>query len=318
MRLRFVHVAAAAIGPYVPALRRLEQAITYPISDGANGADGADETDRFFIDHGADYHPFFSRLGEAHFVLALDEERSAGRPEEQVIGALAGVLRRAEHSGRSIPSVYLCDLKLHADYRGQDVVPRLLRFALGLVRQPRFQRWRLAYGAAMRGRRGDVMRSARGLSLLRLGSTLGQLTLYFVPPERLAALQPRTAPTPPDAAYGLDLSPEVAERLVPPGTESTAGRKDLRLVSTGEPWPLVHLPRSIASPGYAEYLVACGRALAPQGGLACFAIDERLTDWNEWLRRAGLSPGALCTVYGLRLVPSLYSARWVHLATSEI
>lgn len=312
MRLRFVHVAAAEIGPYVPALRRLEQAITYPIADGA---------DRFFIDHGADYHPFFTRLGEAHFVLALDEdarEERRGAPEARVIGALAGVLRRADRGGRSIASVYLCDLKLHADYRGRGVVPRLLRFALGLVRQPRFQRWRLAYGAAMRGSRGDVMRSARGLSLLRLGSTLGQLTLYFAPPERLAALQPRTAPPPPDAAHGLDLSPDVAERLVAPGIESTAGRKDLRLVSTGQPWPLVHLPRSIASPDYAEYLVACGRALAPQGGLACFAIDERLAAWNEWLQRGGLSPGAVCTVYGLRLVPPLYSARWVHLATSEI
>lgn len=312
MRLRFVHVAAAEIGPYVPALRRLETAITYPIGDGA---------DRFFIDHGADYHPFFSRLGEAHFVIALDDDRR-DRGDEPVIGALAGVLRRADRGGRSIPSVYLCDLKLHADYRGRGVVPRLLRFALALVRKPRFRRWRLAYGAAMRGVRGDVMRSARGLSLLRLGSTLGRLTLYFAPPERLAALDPRSAPPPPDAAHGLDLSPDLDDplRSVPPGIESTAGRKDLRLVSTGQPWPLVHLVRSVASPGYAEYLVACGEALAQahRGGLACFAVDEQLAPWNEWLQRGGLAPGAVCTVYGLRLVPSLYSARWLHLATSEI
>lgn len=314
MNLRFLHVPAAGLSPYAPALRRLEAAVTYPIADGA---------DRFRIDHGADYHPFFSGLGEAHFVLAIDKDREDRKdrkdrkdPGDQVVGAMAGVLRRAQVDGRSIASVYLGDLKLHRDYRGRGVIPRLLLFALGRVREPRFQKWRLAYGAAMRGERGDVMRSARGLSLLRLGSPMARLTLYFAPPERLLALQPHTAPPPPTG--GLDLSPDLAPRLDPAGLESTAGRKDLRLLSTGEPWPLCHLPRSPASPGYAGYLRACGEALRARGALGCFGIDERLTAWNGWLERSGLVSGAVCTVYGLRLVPALYGAPWVHLATSEI
>lgn len=301
--LRFRHVSASEIAPYVPALRRLEAAITYPIADGA---------DRFRIDHGPDYHPFFSGLGEAHFVLAFD-----GEGPDAVVGAMAGVLRAGRAGEVTIPSVYLGDLKLHRDYRGQGVIARMLFFALGLTRQPRFRRWRLAYGAAMRGDRGDLMRSARGLHLLRLGSVLGRLSMYFAPAERLARLRPESAPLPPRG--GLDLSPDFALRpLLAPGIESTAGRKDLRLVSTGEPWPLWHLPRSLASPGWAAYLRDCGQQLLTRPGLACFAVDERLTHWTQWLQAGGLTPGAVCTVYGLGLVRAAYGASFVHLATSEI
>lgn len=302
-RLRFQHVSAQEIAPYVPALRRLEAAITYPIADGA---------DRFRIDHGPSYHPFFSGLGEAHFVLALD-----GEGPDAVVGAMAGVLRSGRAGEVTIPSVYLGDLKLHRDYRGQGVIPRLMLFALGLTRQARFRRWRLAYGAAMRGERGDLMRSARGLHLLRLGSVMARLAIYFAPAALLARLHPESAPAPPRG--GLDLSPDFEHRtLLPPGIESTAGRKDLRLVSTGEPWPLWHLPRSVQSPGWGAYLRECGQALHAHPGLACFAVDERLTEWTGWLARSGLTPGAVCTVYGLGLCRAAYGAPFVHLSTSEI
>lgn len=301
--LRFLHVCAQEIAPFVPALRGLEAAITYPIADGA---------DRFRIDHGADYHSFFSGLGEAHFVLALD-----GEGPDAVVGAMAGVLRSGRAGEVTIPSVYLGDLKLHRDYRGQGVIPRMMLFALGLTRQARFRRWRLAYGAAMRGERGDLMRSARGLHLLRLGSVMARLSIYFAPAARLAELRPESAPPPPRG--GLDLSPDCERRpLLPPGIETTAGRKDLRLVSTGEPWPLWHLVRSVGSPGWAAYLRECGQELRARPGLACFAVDERLTEWTQWLGACGLTPGAVCTVYGLGLVRAAYGAPFVHLATSEI
>src|SRR5207248_8774995 len=61
---RIIRVLAAQLGPYAASLRALEEPIRYPIADGA---------DSFRIDHGADYHAFFSRLGEAHFLLALEE-----------------------------------------------------------------------------------------------------------------------------------------------------------------------------------------------------------------------------------------------------
>lgn len=305
--LELRHVTAADLGPYVADLRQLEEGITYPIADGA---------DRFRIDHGPDYTPFFTGLGEAHFVLALDRGKA--------IGAAAGVLRQATREGRNVNTVYICDLKVAPAYRGRGVARDMFLFALGLLRKPQLRRWRLAYGAAMRGASGDVMRSARGLHPARLGHALGRLHIYFQPPARLATLRTHRGPqlAPELLAAGLDLSPQ-ARHLAQEGYTTTAGRKELRLLSTGQPWPLWHLPWSLAQCGprdlsYSEYLQRCGAALHDRPGLACFALDERLVELTHLLAEQGILPGATCTVYGLALHPLAWRAPWLHLSTAEI
>ena len=121
MRLRFVHVTAEGLGPYLSSLRALERGIRYPIADGA---------DHFTIDHGEAYHPFFSRLGEAHFLLALRGD--------EVVGSVAGVLRAVRAGEREVQALYLCDLKLAAQERGQGVARRLLQRGLfEIARHPR-------------------------------------------------------------------------------------------------------------------------------------------------------------------------------------
>ncbi|MBI3724212.1 GNAT family N-acetyltransferase, partial [bacterium] len=75
---RIVCVESEALAPYAPGLRALEAGIAYPIGGGA---------DSFRIDHGETYHPFFSSLGRAWFLVAL-----AG---EEVVGTLALVAREA-------------------------------------------------------------------------------------------------------------------------------------------------------------------------------------------------------------------------------
>lgn len=298
------HVTAADLGPYVAELRQLEADITYPIADGA---------DRFRIDHGPDYTPFFTQLGEAHFVLALDRGKA--------IGAAAGVLRQASREGRNVNSVYICDLKVAPAYRGRGVARDMFLFALALLRKPQLRGWRLAYGAAMRGAHGDVMRSARGLHPARLGHALGRLHIYFQPPARLATLRTHRLPQlrPELLAAGLDLSPQ-ARHLAPEGHTTTAGRKDLRLISTGQPWPLWHLPWNPAQSdsSWPEYLQRCGAALHDRPGLACFSLDERLTELAHHLAEQGILPGATCTVYGLALHPLAWRAPWLHLSTAEI
>lgn len=305
-------VAAAELGPYIAELRALEADITYPIADGA---------DQFRIDHGAAYTPFFTQLGAAYFVLALDRGRT--------VGAAAGVLRRASRSGQYVNTVYICDLKVAPSHRGRGVARDMFLFALGLLRQPRFRHWRLAYGAAMRGSRGDVMRSARGLHPARLGHALARLHIYFQPPARLATLRPFGSVRPPQLlTAGLDLSPSQAPHQAPSQAPNqapqdfltTAGRKDLRLVSTGEAWPLWHLPQSpaTASPSWPEYLQRCGAALHDRPGQLCFALDDRLVELTHFLAEQGIAPGATCTVYGLGLHPLAWRAPWVHLSTAEI
>jgi hypothetical protein len=302
-RVRFVLTDAKGIAPYVPELRRLEQSILYPIADGA---------DHFFIDHGPEYHPFFSHLGDARFLLALRDDR--------VIGSIAGVMRPVSLSDRQFRALYLCDLKVAADERGRGLSSQLLRVGLGRVLQDRdLRQTRFFYGAAMRGAQGDVMRSARGLHPFRLRGASVQLQLYFASPEALARLDLTDAPPPPRTP-GAVLGP--GTRVEDPGILSTAGRKDLRLVSSGQPWPLIHLPLGpwAWEPSWGAYLRRCGKAIVSRGlqGSACFAIDERLADHIAWLSAQGITPGAVCTVYSLRLSLRPASVSWVHLPTSEI
>jgi hypothetical protein len=301
--LRFVVTEGTGVEPYAPSLRQLEESIRYPIADGA---------DRFFIDHGERYHPFFSAMGQAHFLLALRGD--------EVVGSVAGVVRTARVAGRELRALYVCDLKVSREERGRGLARRMLqRGFLELLRRPELRACRMIYGAAIRGERGDVMRSARGLHPLKLGRPTARLALYFVPPERLARIDVSRAPRPPPS-MGLELGPASSASLEAPGLCSTAGRKDLRLESTGQPWPLVHLPLgpSAWKPSWGAYQRACGEVLVARSlpGSACFAIDERLADHIAWLVGEGIRPDTVCTVYALSL--SLRHPGWVHLPTSEI
>ena len=303
--LRFVVLRPDSLGPYVERLRRLEQGILYPLADGA---------DHFFIDHGPQYHPFFSSMGDAYFLLALRGD--------ELLGSVTGVSRKVVRGHRSLDALYICDLKVVAHARGTGLSRRLILEGLThLFRIPALRRTRFLYGAAMRGAKGDVMRTARGWNPLRMGRVSSRLALYFVPPSRLAELDPRGGPRVP-VGEGLLLGPAPGRTLEGAGWCTTAGSKDLQRLSTQSPWPLVHLA---ASPdawthGWAEYLRACGDALAGRGGdaLACFSIDERLADHVGWLRGAGVAPDSVCTVYSLDLSFPVEAPAWVHLPSSEI
>lgn len=300
-------VDAAGIAPFARDLADLERSIEYPIADGA---------DRFTIDHGDGYHRFFSGLGDARFLLALDRGR--------VVGSMVGVFREALDGGRSTSSVYLCDLKLARSHRGTGLARRMAAYALAkAATDPSLWRWRMAYAAAMRGERGDVTRSMSGAHAGKLLRPAATLAVYFEKARTLASLDERDAPRAPREAL-LDLSPRVSATCEGPGVTSTAGRKDLRLLSTGAPWPLWHLPLAPDAwgPSLAHYLSECGRWLSPRHGddaTACFALDRAFTDHIDWLGARGVSPGAACTVYTLRLaLPTGRRPLRAHLATSEI
>jgi GNAT superfamily N-acetyltransferase len=300
--LRLVHVEAPDLGPFVPGLRALEAAIPYPAG-----------SEQFTIDHGPDYHPFFSGIGQSHFALAWSGDA--------VLGNVVGVRKQVACGVRLLEALYICDLKVAPTQRGRGLARRLLAYGLWrLLVSPKLRRARLLFGAAMRGQRGDVTRSARGATPLKLARPWARCDLYLVPPAALASLQPGSCPPPPPDDQGLDLSPQPTHQL--PGLASTAGRKDLRLAPDGRPWPLVHLPLGPRAwrPSWGHYLRACGQALVDSGapGPACFGLDQRLVDHRDWLASAGLTPTALFTVHGLDLTRSVRRARWIHLASSEI
>lgn len=308
MTVRFELCDAHTVQRYATALGALERAITYPLGDGR---------ERFFIDHGADYHRFFSVMGDAYFLVAFDGS--------DVVGVVVGVLKRAVHAGRAWQSAYVCDLKLAPSHRGSGAAAALLREALSIsARRPALRRWRLAYGAAMRGERGDVMRSARGVAHpASLAVTWATLRLWFIEPAQLAELDPSACPENP--AGLLDLSP--AARFhgaldADLGLVSTVGRKDLRLVSSGARWPLAHLATSPAQwrGTLGEHLRAAGETLVSRGetGLVCWSLDDRLRAHWAWLEGRGLRSDTVCTVYGLGLPGGPSRGPLVHLSPSEI
>lgn len=295
------------ISAYVESLRELEESILYPIDDGA---------DHFSIDHGEQYHPFFSHMGDAYFMLA--------RRGEQVIGSLAGVFRYASVGDERVSSIYFCDFKLRENERGGVLARKMAGLVLkAAIMEPRFWRWRIAYFAAMTGERGDVTRSMRRMHTGRLLDRAAKLWIYFVPASSLADLELSAAPSPP-GGLGADFSPDVRRECQGAGWMSTAGRKDLRLRSSGEPWPLVHLPLGPRQWGesWGRYLKDVGEELSSgvDDPTTCFAIDARLEDHVTWLASQGVEAQTSCVVYALSIPNprSIYRYDWVHLATSEI
>ncbi|HEY3818952.1 MAG TPA: hypothetical protein VGL81_17400 [Polyangiaceae bacterium] len=307
MSIRFLLVKPADLGPYVEGLRAIERATEYPVGDGA---------DAFTIDHGDAYHPFFTTLGQdPRFLLGLDGDR--------VVGGAVGMYRDVRIRGRMVRACYGADWKLGHDYRGLGVARQMMTFGASLLfKDPTLRAWRYGYVAAMRGADGDVMRAVQGLHPGKLTRPAGTLAVYFVDPARLAALSLEGTPAPPEPDAGVDLSSVPTGPVEAPGIVSTAGAKDLRLKSTGEPWPLVHLPYGPSrwTPSWGAYLKACGESLVARRAtsVACFAVDRRLGTHIDWLTSKGIAPGAACTVYALDLTLRARRAAWLHLATSEI
>lgn len=300
-RVAFRYCEAADLAPFEAGLRAVEHAVTYPLD--ASG-------ERFYVDHGAAYARFFSAMGHARFFVA---ER-AGAP----VGLIAGVWKPVRVDGRERGALYLGDLKLAREERGLGLGARLMGAGLWqCARRGHLGGVRFIFAAAMRDGGKDVRASFKGAHVGRVGRAYATLDVYFAPADLLVALDgdgPTVLPG------GAELSPRGAPQVV-----STAGQKDLRLVSTGAPWPLAHLPRGPAEwgRGLGDYLRrgASEATTTQPGALCCFALDARLADQRAWLAARGVTPGASAAVVGLAtplLSRALARAPWLHLATSEI
>ena len=306
-KLTFKIVESYELSPHVEDLRALEAGMTYPLDE-----------DTFTIDHGEAYHPFFSEMGAARFLLVM--------VDGEVLGTMAGVWREVEIAGVVTPSVYLGDFKLAKSLRGGQVARKLAMYALkAWWQRTTLGGWNLAFGAAMRGDRGDVMRttSGGGYHAGRLLEPMAQQVLYFVSPSDLAKVSSRGEPL--WTTDYADLTPGAAM-----GIERTEGKKDFQLQSSGKPWPLAHLPLAPqrCSQGYGEYLRRCAKILIEQDlssgrrSVACFGLDMRARHAIGWLARNGLEPGAHCTLYGVHFPrrghPSIHEMPYVHLSTAMI
>lgn len=190
---------------FQPGIVALEQAATYPLGD-----------DFFQLDHGRDYFAFFDRLGKVNYYTVLDGDRVAA------VGA--GVLRQIPyHQGETLhPAWYLCDLKVHPDYQRQHLSLRLLRYALNCD----IERCDRGYTISMNPGDGSPNRLVRvferfALVPFRCTTTL---KLYSVDADKMRVL-----------------TPLLVEHRGAISYLSLQGIKDLRLQSTGQILPLLHV-----------------------------------------------------------------------------
>ncbi len=299
--VEFRIVESYELRKWVGDLRALEGLIEYPLDD-----------DAFTIDHGPEYHPFFSGMGLARFLLVLHEGRA--------VGTLAGVWRDVEVEGGVVPSLYFGDYKLAREWRGGAVARGMAWHALKeWWKRPDLGGWRMLFGAAMRGDGGDVTRSIRGAHAGRLLEPAAVLRLFFVEPEVLASAD--LGPEPRWPGSWSNLTPGESREVV-----RTDGTKDLRLVRGEGRWPLAHLPLAPqeCEGRWGEYLVRAGKRLVDEGGMsvACFGVDQRATRHLAWLERGGIVSGATCTIHAFHIPergePHISEVDYVHMSTATI
>lgn len=258
--MKILKITPALRSTYQSRIAQLEKLASYPLG-----------TDSFQIDHGSDYFAFFDRMGATLYAVALEGD--------QVVAVAAGILREMP-----VRAWYLCDLKVHPDYRKQHIPLHMLsRFFI-----PNYLKCRKAYAISMNPHNDSNNRIAKLLSRFRWASSsiATQLSIYSFDAETVE----RARAT-------------IEKHRGPFSFLSLAGKKDLILKSTGLPLPLLHFQFGGQSP-----------LTQPQSRfthMLCCPEDDPL---QEELQSLGLQPGTSATVIHHRMA----DADWKFISTSEI
>ena len=191
-------------------LQELESVAEYPYG-----------ADFFTLDHGADYFAFFERMGEPLFHVALDGSR--------VVACAAGILRTVVIENKTIRAWYLCDLKVHPEFRGRQITAKLFRE--NLFRN--YLKCRRGYAVSMNPASGEnrVVKLLKRLPRVPVGYA-GQLNFYSFDKDEAVGVQ-------------RDLEAELGKISY----LSLRGKKDLIMKSTGAPLPLYHIQHGAMAAG---------------------------------------------------------------------
>ena len=183
-------------------LQELESVAEYPYGE-----------DFFKLDHGENYFAFFERLGKSLFHVALVENR--------VVACASGVLRTVNVENEAFKAWYLCDLKVHPEFRGRHITTKL--FTKNLIRN--YVKCSRGYAISMNPSKGEnrVVKMLLRLPKIPI-SYAGRLNFYSFDERRAAEFQTNL-----EAAVGKI------------SYLSLQGKKDLIMKSTASRLPLFHI-----------------------------------------------------------------------------
>lgn len=171
--------------------------------------------DSFRIFHRGDYFSSFEKLGDLYYYAVLDRNR--------VVAVAAGIIRDLPlfQDGWPLRAWYLCDLKIHSDYRGSHVPLRIIRRTF----IPNYLRCRRGYALSMNPGKGKINRMARLLGRFRWAPLreAGMLQIYSLDHEQVRACRAT-----------------IEKHRGPVSFLSLQGQKDFVLRSTGTVAPILH------------------------------------------------------------------------------
>jgi hypothetical protein len=197
LNFKFFRITRDNIHQWQQQLEQLERAFSYPLG-----------SDSFTIDHGSDYLRFFERVGRAHIFACAHQDRLAA------VGA--GVI------SHRLGAWYLCDVKVHPDFRGNRLPLKLFRrYFLGC-----YLKSQRGYALTMEdqgGRTNPITKIMESLPWTPLKRGCRILFFYEDLERTLSAIKIMQATRP-----GIRFS-------------TLQGIKDLVLKSSGQPIKLLHM-----------------------------------------------------------------------------
>lgn len=275
MSLRYRRLDRNSRGKYEKSIAALEELASYPLGD-----------DQFKIDHGSNYYAFFDRMGDTVFHCMFDGDR--------VVAVAAAITRLlADTSGNEHRVVYLCDLKVHPDYRGQGIPLRMARrgFWRSVLTTRKY------YAISMNKPGQSQNRVAKLLSHFR-----------WLPMEATGPIDIFNL-----SAIDLKRMPSLEQFIGPYHFLSLTGIKDIVLQSTGKPMDLWHLQHGPCSSdiGEQDFGKQADRPSASGVHMICCQREDEI--WS-YLAQQGHRPDSSATI----IHTGMKKFSWSFVLTSEI
>jgi hypothetical protein len=267
--MKFQRITLAERHMFQDGITAIEKIAKYPLGN-----------DFFQIDHGLDYFAFFDRLGKVNYYVMHDNGRVAA------VGA--GILRQIPYQQNTAPlfAWYLCDLKVHPDYQCRNLSLRIFSHAIvdGIGECNRGYTISMNPGDGSRNRWVKVIDNYSKIKF----TTSTQLGIYSL-----------------DAAKMNDIAPLIMKHRGNITYMSLKGIKDLRLQSTGDVLPLIHVQwganiekgTQSVIPGYTH--------------MFCVPNNDELA---QELEHKGIYPGASASVVS----HGMSNSDWRFILTSDI